>query len=55
MIKSCNCTNTYQDSKYGPSQRVMNTYKDKSGNNVARCTVCGSVHIVSLKALDKKK
>ena len=36
----CDCTNEYQDKKYGKDIRVCNkTVKDKY-----RCTVCGKEH-----------
>lgn len=49
MIKKCTCKNEYQDKQYGIGNRVMNKFKDKFDNDVARCTVCGTVHFVASK------
>lgn len=35
-IRRCNCTSTYQDSKYGPGMRVHTV-----GKKQETCTVCG--------------
>ena len=41
MIFTCNCSNDFQDKRYGKNKRVMNkTATDKE----YRCTVCGKVH-----------
>lgn len=44
MILTCTCKHEFQDSEYGPSQRVHN-YAPKAyrGNAGWRCTVCGDV------------
>ena len=39
-IKSCECKNEYQDSKYGKRMRVKNSMLGKTGGGY-RCTVCG--------------
>ena len=36
MIKRCNCTNSFQDRRYGAQMRVHNDTKDGHC-----CTVCG--------------
>lgn len=36
-IRSCNCPNKFQDSKYGKNRRVWNMM---GNNNGWRCTTC---------------
>lgn len=46
----CNCTNEYQDKKYGRNARIANRLnKNKPGDGMAyvRCTVCSRIHSVS--------
>ena len=38
VIKSCGCSNAYQDKTYGPGLRVFNTSMDGAKST---CTVCG--------------
>ena len=40
MIKKCSCKHEYQDSKYGPANRVWTKGKGKR-----TCTVCGAKEI----------
>jgi len=40
-ILTCNCTNSYQDKKYGTSKRVANkTHKGTATQDAYRCTSC---------------
>lgn len=52
MIRRCdNCRpHAYQDAEHGPMMRVMNLLPpDSSGSRSARCTVCGTEHMVQRK------
>ena len=40
-IMFCGCESDYQDKRYGIHQRVHNEGKEKSGQRIFRCTVCG--------------
>lgn len=50
MIRKCDsscATKTHtQDALHGKGVRVFNEHKDKSGNTVLRCTVCGSEKVI---------
>lgn len=49
MIHHCNCTNGYQDRRYGKGMRVHNyPCKNRSNGeyNVARCTVCKDEKVI---------
>ena len=44
MILTCTCKHKFQDTQYGPNQRVHNhAPKGNAGNPGWRCTVCGNV------------
>ena len=47
MIAKCECSNPFQDGKYGRLNRVHNrcTGPD-AGNNYGRCTVCSRVRAI---------
>ena len=38
----CTCKNAGQDKLHGEGNRVFNTFKNKSQQASARCTVCGN-------------
>jgi hypothetical protein len=46
----CNCSHEFQDKEYGPGVRVATPVSNKvKYGAIARCTVCGRNHFITLK------
>ncbi len=39
-LKTCTCSHSFQNERYGNGRRIMNSMKDRKGY---RCTVCAKV------------